>query len=83
MWSVLDTEEREGRNVYVIEASNKTGTAEKRCRTKEKAVKIASIVASDGRIKISNPELNEEQKWFEVDHVRVYDTKNPDVDIDF
>lgn len=69
--------------MYVIEVSNKSCTAEKRCRTKEKAVKIAATVANDGYIYLDNPELNKDQRRIEFDHVRVYDTKNPDVDIDF
>lgn len=69
--------------MYVIEISNGTDTAEKRCRTEAKATKIASLAADAGYIYISNPELNPEQKRFEVKHVRVYDTKNPDIDIDF
>lgn len=69
--------------MYVIEVSNGTGTAEKRCRTKEKAVRIAALTANADYIYISNPELNKEEKRFEVKSVRVYDTKSPDIDIDF
>lgn len=69
--------------MYVIEVKNATGTAEKRCRSREKAVKIAALAASTDYIYISNSELTREQKRFEVKSVRVYDTKNPDIDIEF
>lgn len=69
--------------MYVIEVSNGTGTAEKRCRDKEKAVRIAAIAANADYIYINNSELNKEQKRFEVKSVRLYDTKAPDIDIDF
>ena len=69
--------------MYVIEVSNKTGTAERRCRSRETAVKIAAVTANADAIYIPNPELNREQRYFTVESVRVYDTKNPDIDIDF
>ena len=69
--------------MYVIEVKNKTGTAEKRCRDKAKAVRLAALVASGDYIYISNPELTREQRRFTVESVRIYDTKNPDIDIDF
>ena len=69
--------------MYIIEVSNGTATAEKRCRSKEKAIRIAACAANAGYICISNPELNKEQRRFEVKHVRVYPAQNPDIDIDF
>ena len=69
--------------MYIVEVSNGTATATKRCRTEEKAVKIAAQAANAGHITISNNELNPDQKRFEVKSARVYDTKNPDIDIDF
>ena len=69
--------------MYVIEVSNDTGTAEKRCKTIEKARAIARIAAMADYIGISNPELNPEQKLFRVDTVRLYDTKNPDVSLEY
>ena len=69
--------------MYIIEVSNGMITAEKRCKSEWKATKIASTIADAGYILISNPELNTEQKRFEVRSVRVYDTKHPSIDIDF
>ena len=69
--------------MYIVEVSNKTGTAERRFRTEEGASRLASKAANDGYVYINNPELNKEQRRFEVEHVRIYDQKNPDVDIDF
>ena len=69
--------------MYVIEVKNATGTAEKRCRRREKAVKIAALAASADAIYIANPELNRKQRYFPVESVRLYDSKAPDIDIDF
>lgn len=69
--------------MYVVEVSNGTATAEKRFRSKEKAIEIAALTANADYIFISNSELTTEQKRFEVKTVRLYDTKNPDIDIDY
>lgn len=72
--------------MYVVEVKigkDARATAERRCRSKERAVWIAAQTANAGTIYIHNPELNKAERYYEVESVRVYDTKNPDIDIDF
>jgi len=73
--------------MYVIEAKIKIGdaqaTAELRCRSEWKATKLAAQTANDGYIYENNPELSKYERFHEVESVRVYDTKHPDIDIDF
>lgn len=73
--------------MYVIEAKIKIGdaqaTAELRCRSEWKATKLAAQAANDGYIYENNPELSKDERYHKVESVRVYDTKNPDIGIDF
>lgn len=69
--------------MYIIEAKNIGGTATKSYKRLAYAKKEAARVANAGKVYIPNPELWPWENWFIVKSVRIYDTKNPDTDIDF
>lgn len=73
--------------MYVIEAKINVGSAQATatlcCRSEWKATKLAAQAANDGYIYEDNPELSKAERYHKVESVRVYDTKHPDIDIDF
>ena len=69
--------------MYIIEAKTNKGTATREYRRLQYAQREAAKVANAGRLYIPNPELWSCENWYDVFSVRIYDTKNPDTDIDF
>lgn len=69
--------------MYIVEAKNGGCTATKSYKRLAYAKKEAARVANAGKVYIPNPELWSWQNWFKVESIRIYDTENPDIDIDF
>lgn len=70
--------------MYIVEVKANRFTCEREFIRKCNAVKAASRAASDGFIMLDGAmELNHTQKRIAVQSVRVYDSENPDIDIDF
>ena len=69
--------------MYCVEAKSDIGIVSKEYAYKACAIKEAARVANAGFVTLDNPEMDPKYRRVEISSVIVYDTKNPDVDIDF
>ena len=76
--SALKKERKEA--MYTVKVSNGGGTAEKRFRSREKAIEVARETSGVEFIRLRNSEMTPEQKKFKVGTVRVYDNHGNEIE---
>lgn len=69
--------------MYIIEAETNKGTAHREYKRLPYAKREAAKVRNAGTLYIPNPELWPHENLCLVKSIKIYDTKNPDIDIDF